>query len=59
MVAAQVLQEIAGETMSQLATAPTRRQQQQQQQQHAEEEVEEDDDTEAEDLRARLAAVRG
>lgn len=51
----KVLQEIAGETMAQMAAAPIARKQQQQQQ-----EAEEEDSgaEEEEDLRARLAAVR-
>lgn len=54
MVRVQVLQEIAGDTMSQLADAPKARREQQQVT-----EEEEGEDAEDEDLRARLAAVRG
>mmetsp|Transcript_17088 Transcript_17088/g.51069 ORF Transcript_17088/g.51069 Transcript_17088/m.51069 type:complete len:228 (-) Transcript_17088:4012-4695(-) len=50
----KVLQEIAGDTMSQLADAPKARREQQQVT-----EEEEGEDAEDEDLRARLAAVRG
>ena len=52
-----MLQEIAGDTMAQLASAPAARRQQQPQQQV--EEADEDANAEDEDLRARLAAVRG
>lgn len=51
----KVLQEIAGETMAEMAAAPTAKKQQE-----AQEMEEEDSDAEEEeDLRARLAAVRG